>query len=253
MAKSVTILYFSPTGGVAKCVRALGEKLGDITGDIELSEELGDGKIFTRDEIVVVAGPVFGGRIPPYMTERLRKFRGNNTPAVTMAVYGNRAYDDALLELNDVCGEQGCSVIGACAVVAEHSLVRQVAHGRPDGTDYAEIEAFGEKVLKKLAGEDRSVPAVPGNRPYVQWNPTNFVPLVTGDCKKCGICAERCPTQAIDHKDTAAADVTKCMLCGRCIAVCPEKARALPNQIQAALNDKLMPLKDIRRANEFYL
>ncbi len=253
MAKDVTLIYFSPTGGVEKYAVGLGEKLGSIKNNIEVSEKNWSKTQFEASDLVIVAGPVFGGRIPPYMTEKMAEFSGRNTPAVTMAVYGNRDYEDALLELNDICREQGFDVIASCAVISEHSIVRQVAKGRPDKADFEEISEFAEKVLEKLASGSMSAPEVPGNRPYTKWNSTNFVPLVTGDCKKCGICAEKCPTQAIDYEDTAAADVTKCMLCGRCIAVCPEKARALPNQIQAALNDKLISLKDVRKDNEFFL
>ena len=253
MAKDVTLIYFSPTGGVEKYAVGLGKKLGSIKNDIEVSGEIGDVTEFGKNDFVIVAGPVFGGRIPPYMTEKLAIFSGSNTPTVTMAVYGNRDYEDALLELNDTCKERGFDVIASCAVVAEHSIVRMVARGRPDGKDFEEISQFAGKILHKLAAGDMSTPQVPGNRPYTKWNSTNFVPLITGDCKKCGICAEKCPTQAIDHEDTAAADVTKCILCGRCIAVCPEKARTLPNQIQAALNDKLISLRDVRKDNEFFI
>ena len=66
----------------------------DITRSAPGAEvTMGDG------DLLVVGMPVYSGRIPASALPALRKFRGNGTPAVVVCVYGNRDYDDALLEL----------------------------------------------------------------------------------------------------------------------------------------------------------
>ena len=56
---------------------------------------------------LLVVMPVYGGRLPAIAVQRLREIRGNDSPAIAVVVYGNRAYDDALLELRDVLTANG--------------------------------------------------------------------------------------------------------------------------------------------------
>ena len=85
-----------------------------------------------EEDLAVIAMPVFAGRVPALAVERLRKVDAQGAKCVVVAVFGNRAYDDALLELRDVALEMGFRVIAAVAAVAEHSIIRRYGKGRPD-------------------------------------------------------------------------------------------------------------------------
>ena len=63
-----------------------------------------------EDDLVVIAMPVFAGRVPALAVERLRKVNPHGAKCVVVAVYGNRAYDDALIEMLDVATEIGFRV-----------------------------------------------------------------------------------------------------------------------------------------------
>ena len=120
---------------------------------------------------------------------------------MTLAVYGNRAYEDALIELDDSVEKQGFRRLASAALAAQHSIVTQLAAGRPDQEDAEEITRFAEEILSKYEGilsgkEQPGNYSVQGNRPYKNWNPMQAVPLVSDACIRCGLCAEKCPVEA---------------------------------------------------------
>ena len=161
--------------------------------------------------------------------------------------------EDALLELDDCLKAQGFRIGAGTALLAEHSMVRDVAAGRPDNQDRKEMADFGARILEKLEEEGWQEPQVPGNRPYRDWKQMPVIPLTNASCISCGLCAARCPVQAIPVSNPSSTDQARCILCMRCISVCPVKARSLPEQACAMLEQKLSPVRDIRRENELFL
>ena len=103
--------------------------------------------------------------MPACFLERLARFTGSYTKAITIAVYGNRAYEDALLELNDTVERRGFQSIASAALLAEHSMVRTVAAGRPDQEDQKQISRLAQAILNKVNSGQFASPEVPGNRP----------------------------------------------------------------------------------------
>lgn len=252
MQRKVDFYYFSPTGGTKKAGEIFSREISENVNFIDLAKE----KEFpqTDGELAVLAAPVFGGRIPAFVAEKLEKIDGGGKKAVTLAVYGVRAYEDALAELNDAAAARGFQVIASAAAVAQHSIVPTVGAGRPDEPDAAEIREFARKVLEKLETAPDRAFEVPGNRPYKQWGGMPAAPISLPSCSQCKKCADVCPTEAIAVKEDAVeTDAEKCMLCMACTAVCPEHARILPPPLQEKLEQKLGAFKDVRRANEFYL
>ena len=49
----------------------------------------------------VIAVPSYGGRVPQVAVDRISEIKGNGAKAVLLCVYGNRAYEDTLTELED--------------------------------------------------------------------------------------------------------------------------------------------------------
>lgn len=252
MINKADFYYFSPTGGTKKTGEIFAREIAENVQFIDLGSKQEQKE--TDHELAVIAIPVFGGRLPAFASEKLRKINGAGKKAVTLAVYGTRAYEDALLELNDLAEECGFQVIASGAFVARHSIVPEVGAGRPDEQDAAELREFAKKVLEKIEkGSDEAV-QVPGNRPYKQWGGMTVAPISLPTCVQCGKCATVCPTDAITFEgNTVQTSTEKCMLCMACTAACPEHARILPPPVQEMMNQKLGVLKDIRRPNEIFL
>jgi len=168
--------------------------------------------------------------------EWLHAINAHKTPAVCVVVYGNRAYDDALLELRDVLTERGCVPIAGAAYIGEHSFSSSeipIAEGRPDGRDLNHAGEFGRRVSEKLRSTSSldHIPKldVPGTYPYggdtELWS-VDFID-VSDVCTQCGTCAEECPVGAIDADDSRLIDKEKCFTCCACIKNCPESARTM--------------------------
>lgn len=93
-------IYFSPTYTSKKSAVSIARGLEGELSEIDLTlEETIPEMTFSRHDIVVFGFPVYGGRILHEALERLKSFRGDHTSCVITVTYGNRHYDDALLEL----------------------------------------------------------------------------------------------------------------------------------------------------------
>ena len=166
----------------------------------------------------------------------------------------NRAYEDALLELNHVAAAAGFEIVASAAVVARHSIVPAVGEGRPDVDDRKSITEFAKNVLVKLANGDEAPVSVPGNFPYKDCMNLPATPICLPDCGKCGKCVSTCPTAAMHiDEDGVKTNVDTCILCLACVSVCPKKARILPPPLQENMNGKMAALIPVRRENEYFL
>lgn len=250
-------LFFSPTG-TTKHISSI------ISGALPLPVEKIDitpasfaynPGSFGSNDLVIFAVPVYGGRVPGVALERLQEFSGNRTPALIVAVYGNRDYDDALLELRDAVEKQGFIPVSGGAFIAEHSIFRAVASGRPDGTDVAAINEFAEKswaLLNAAADLAGAKLAVKGNYPYIDYPGVPFKPSAGPGCIKCGRCADNCPVGAIPTRNPSQTDVKRCITCMRCIKLCPQQARQLPEMVYKELAPLFIRKCALRREAETF-
>ena len=227
----VTRVHFSPSGTTRKTAETLTDSLGLPTAEADLLQDPSSELRFGPGELAVFCLPVFAGRLPGVCLPLLRHFTGDQTPAIAVVVYGNRDFDDALLELCDLLRNQGFVLAGAAAVVAQHSIFPQVAAGRPNGQDQDRIRAFGGSVLDKLRHID-SVQAlheleIPGNRPYCKPSGVPLHPHTSSACIQCGTCSMICPTSAIPAENGRITNKDLCITCTACISACPVKARSL--------------------------
>lgn len=247
------LLHFSPTGGTKKVLKLLGENFGDIR-EIDFSDfqKEYEKMEFSPNDLCIVAVPSFGGRVPKTAAERLSKMKGNNTPAVLVCVYGNRAYEDTLLELSDTLKEAGFDPRAAVAAVAEHSIMHQFAKGRPDKEDEAELKEFAEKIKKSLAEDSGKELSLPGNRPYKPLGGA-MKPQVTEACTQCGICAKVCPVLAISVDNPRETDENTCISCMRCVSVCPNEGRVIEEKLLEALIGRIGKALEGRKPNELIL
>ncbi len=187
---------------------------------------------FASHELAVFAVPSYGGRVPAPALERFARCEGSVTPAVLIVTYGNRAVDDTFIELADCVRAHGFVPVACLAVVAHHSLMVNVAVGRPDTEDLSAVDAAASRVMTKLAASADAGAAglfeIPGNRPYRDFGGVAFHPEADPKrCTSCGACAAACPVRAIPLERPYETDAGCCISCMRCIAACPAGARKI--------------------------
>lgn len=246
-------ILFSPTGGTAKVAAALTTDWSSVkTIDLSIPSTHYEDICLESDSLAVIAMPAFGGAAPQLALDRLSRIRGNGALCVIAAVYGNRAYEDTLVLLEDYAQTAGFQVIAAVSAVAEHSIIHQYAAGRPNSADCQELAAFGRQILQKAISGNLSVPEIPGNRPS-KHSETGMVPNVKHSCTSCGLCAQKCPAGAIPLNDCKTTDKTKCISCMRCVSLCPVHAREV-NPVMTAVAAKILKKSCTQeKANELFL
>lgn len=253
MLKTLDFYFFSPTGGTKKAGKVLAEALAEL----HLAHDLADKKAQVPDpkaDLSLIALPVYGGRIPAFVAKKLRLIKAGGKKVVTLAVYGNRAYEDALLELNNIAKESGFCVVASGAFIAQHAMCPEVGADRPDDSDIEVLKNFAKQILEKLREGQLGEVKVPGNYPYKADFVVAATPISTPSCKLCGKCVSVCPTDAISvSENKLVTDISKCALCMACVKACPSGARILPPPMSEKIRQMLSKFRDIRRECETFI
>jgi ferredoxin len=262
--KHVKAIYFSATGTTKRILWSIAKGIGvDDVEHIDLT--LPDGARRTlppfSDELVLLGAPVYGGRLPVDAIHRFKKLAGSETPAVVIVVYGNREFDDALLELKDLAVELGFHPIAAGAFIGEHSFATEdvpIASGRPDSRDVQKAMDFGGRIREKLTalpspGAQADL-VVPGRFPY-EGGPQSMAasPVTKEDtCAVCGTCASVCPTGAISIDESVATNVELCIRCCACIKSCPTGARVWEDSLMKEIANWLNENCNVRKEPQVF-
>ena len=253
---NVLQILFSPTGGTRQVADTITKAWGMKVSEIDLTNAETDHTALDlkKEDIAVIAVPSYGGRVPSLAAQRISKISGNQASCVIVCVYGNRAYEDTLIELNDLAEKSGFKVIAAVAAIAEHSIMHQYAAGRPDTRDKQELQKFAGKILEKVSGSgDDSTIQIPGKYPYKKAGGAGLVPKADNSCTNCGLCAEKCPAQAISKDNLKASDSKKCISCMRCVVKCPQSARKVNGVMVSAAALAMKKACSTRKENELFI
>lgn len=262
--ESTGLIYFSPTQTTKNVIEGIAQGLQTTAAqyyDLTLPAAIAKTYQEVSQDVAIIGAPVYAGRLPSIMLSRFKEIKGNGRPAVIVVVYGNRAYEDALIELRDIAIEVGFRPIAAGAFIGEHSYSTSdlpLGKGRPDANDMLTAQNFGKEIRKKIMAETDSpneLLHVPGNFPYKEIQMlSGVVPSVNEAlCSRCGKCIPTCPTAAIDKENPMNTAKDLCIRCCACVKVCSSNAKLLddPRIKQAA--EWLYANFSARKEPEIYL
>lgn len=149
--------------------------------------------------------------------------------------------------------EAGFHTIAAVVAVAEHSIDRRFAEGRPDELDREQLMEYVKKIREKIVEQNMEKPEIPGSYPYKERGGSGMAPAPDKECVNCGKCAEQCPVQAIDTVNPQKVDREACISCMRCVSVCPHFARKVNADVLTAVSQMLEKVCSVRKECELFL
>lgn len=268
------LIYFSPTHTSKQVAEAIvhGTDIKKVvTTNITLNpaEEI----VLPASVLAVIVVPVYGGSVAPLAMERLQSIRGTDTPVVLVVVYGNRAYEKALTELDAYALPHGFKVIAGATFIGEHSYSSEkypIAVGRPDENDLSIAVHFGKTVQEKILAASTSGTLYPVDVRSIKRPSQPFLPLLRflrkviklrkskvplprapwledeSLCTHCGVCVVHCPVGAIIKGDETHTNVDKCIKCCACVKSCKQNARTYDTPFAVLLSQCFTRQKEPR-------
>lgn len=245
--KTVWGVYWSATDTTKKTVTAIASDMAEAMGadckfyNFTLPQARQQQLTFTEDDLVILGVPVYAGRIPNLMLPYVKTIEGNGALGIPVVLFGNRAYEDALIELRNVMEDNHFHTVAGGAFVGQHSFSDVLAAGRPDAEDMVIIHDFAKKAADKIMALDAEAEPsayspidVTGSQAPVYYQPKRkdgtkidirkAKPKTADTCDNCGICVKVCPMGSIDPQDVT--QVTGiCIKCNACIKKCPKNAK----------------------------
>ena len=244
MINKINAMYFSPTNTTKLVVSSIAERISAKINintqvnyiDFTVADVRNEKLLFSKTDLLIIGVPVYAGRVPNVLLKYLNSISGSGAVAVPVVLYGNRNYDDALIELKDILELNGFNIIAAAAFVGEHSFSYTLAKGRPDDKDISIINEFSDGIYALLKEKLIDIKIeVSGNSPYRPYymprdknsNPVDIrkvTPKTNEECSNCKLCAHVCPMGSINIDDVNNL-IGICIKCGACIKNCPSQAK----------------------------
>ncbi len=239
----VHLIYFSPTGNTKKVCQRIGLAIASAMRfdvkhyDFTTPQKRLSYPDIKADDIVILGTPVYAGRVPNLMVPYISGIQLNGAKSITVVTYGNRNYDDALIELSKIVLQTTSVLVGAAAFVGEHSFSTALAAGRPNYTDLDEAETFAHKALENIR-TNRTIEFVniasspaPLKPHYIPKfadgkliDLRKVKPITSSACISCKLCVQLCPMDAINFHIPSEIEGV-CIKCCACVKRCPTGAK----------------------------
>lgn len=256
MFKNIYKICFSPTGNTKKVLDIVSNNFNNSNvKEIDISDPNLDFNSFNfnSDDLCIFGVPSFGGIAPKIALDRINKLKGKNTFCIIVITYGNRHYDDTILQMKNNLKELGFVPAGAIASVCKHSIMTNIASNRPDDLDILELNKYSNIIKERLDNIDIEYDLdVEGDFPYKDFPGVPFKPFANDSCIKCKKCAEVCPVQAIPIDNPNKTNNNICITCMRCVSVCPVNARSLGEENLNKMISKFGALCEGRKDNKLF-
>lgn len=255
-------VYFSPTGSTKKIVEGVAMGMGSAQGEpLDLTYSDGTDASYSSQDLVIIGTPVYGGRIPREALKRISPLKADGAQVILIIVYGNREWEDALLELYHFTRALGFHPIVCAAFIGEHSFSTKefpIAQGRPDREDIQKAIDLGSEIRKRITSRKtevlRAEGNIPGRFPYqselqsLKDSPYTREAL----CKLCGVCVPVCPTSAISINERIMTAGERCIHCCACLKKCPHGARACDDGKMKAIAKRLSESYILRKEPQVF-
>lgn len=271
MIQRICAVYFSGTGTTAKVIRrvanALAKELnleGFESFDFTPLQFRESPLVFGDGDFVILGVPTIAGRVPNLLLPYLNTLRGEGASGAAIALYGNRNFDDCLVELQDLMENGGIKVVAGGSFVGEHSFSEILGAGRPDADDLAIADRMGSEIARKLLSSSTvSSACLPGERPYRgYYQPRDregnsidirkVKPKTNERCIDCKLCARICPLGSIDFTDVSNVRGI-CMKCCACVKRCPTGAKYFDDEGYLYHKSELEAAYTRRSESMFYI
>lgn len=238
-------IFFSATGTTKKIVESIADGLSSILDieEVQHNFTLPSGRQsfpqIGSNDLVIFGVPTYAGRIPNLLLKYLDTIAGNNAWAVPIVTFGNRAFDNSLVELRNILENHGFKTIAGAAFACEHSFSHSLAAGRPDDDDIAFAKVFANRIHEKITepgfeisqhcpiqvdGDETGAYYQPQTDEGVKIDIRKVKPKTNANCTKCGTCAKICPMGAISFEDFSRVEGI-CIKCCACVKKCPIQAK----------------------------
>ncbi len=238
-------VFFSPVGKTKETVLGIAKEISAYLGkpmepfNFTPPQNRQGIKEYKKTDFVVFGTPVYAGRIPNKLLSYVQNgFTGHGALALPVVTFGNRSFDNGLIELRNELENNGFHTIAGAAVSTSHAFSDKISPNRPDEQDWESLRSFARLAAKKaLDLEEIPQPVqVPGENILTHYytplgtdgKPVSFLkakPQTKLDvCTHCGVCVAACPMGSISKEDPASVPGI-CIKCQACIQKCPSKAK----------------------------
>lgn len=259
--KSIYAIYFSATGKTEKVVMSVASACAKQYSIMLKSLNITSPGVRRKDyafdaETLVICGvPTYAGRVPNKLLSFLEtSLVGNGALAIPIVTFGNRSFDNSLAELVSILEKSGFHTVAAGAFAAQHAFSDTLGAGRPDAGDMEKADTLAVSACERIRNlkqppepiQVTGDPEAPYYTPLgLDGEPKKFLrakPRTDLErCASCGLCANLCPTGAIDPHNVTQVPGT-CIKCHACIKSCPTAAKYFDDE--AFLSHRAMLERD---------